>query len=953
MARSRFRNLVPSLLFAVALLGCGTSNRTGTGIDPGGNSRVAGSVHGGQQPVSGASIQIYTVGATGDGSAATPLLTAPVTTDSSGSFTIDSISCTNATDIYIVATGGNPGTSAVNPNIAMMAALGPCSSLTPGSFLNINELTTVAAVSALAPYMSSPSAVGSSPSDVASLSAAFTLAAELVNVSTGTSPGTGVPSGYTVPTTQLNTLADILAACVNSTGGTAGDGSSCGTLFTLTTVSPNPAPTNTISALVNLAGNPTQNTVSLYGLVSADAPFQPTVTTTPPDFDIRLTPSSPTSYILQISPSTLTFPSTAVNFSSPPQTVTIQNTGSSSVTFSSITTTGVNASDFAVNSACTVSLDPGSSCTVQVTATPSANGARSAYLAINSSSPDSPQYVALSVTGAAPSAGPVALSVPGLSYTLAGVLQDVTLSNLGSTTLTISSITETDISGEGHPHNFVISNSTCGTSLPAQSVCTISIASTFASGDQLGTPLTASGTVTITDDASTGPQTISLSSMNVGSIAITAPGYSFSGVGSFPAQQLGTPQTIPAVYGGYNAYGEYPWPPISPALSGLDPGDFTETMTQNGSVVNNCTPAHQGQANCDITFTFTPSAVGARTAKVSFPSGYVLLTGTGVGPGPSFRVDQSSLSLSSALPSSPDPNSIGSSTLTLTNNGTTTINVGASFTGANPSYMSANTSGCASVAPQASCTVTVNFSAPAVGSYSANLVLKDNNSSFTYTPIPIAASTSYWSPGVFPRTLTFSNQAVNTTSASQTFVIGDENQYPIGHPLSVALQPSSNYVLTQGSTCPASSTQTCTLAVAFAPQTVGSNVETVTITDQTTGLQAALYLSGTGTGTPSYTLSTDSITFPLRNINTTSVPMTVTLTSNGTQALTVSGISISGVVNNNFTQTNNCSSVPINGTCSINITFAPTATGLQSATVQITSNAANSESTISLSGSAQ
>lgn len=81
--------------------------------------------------------------------------------------------------------------------------------------------------------------------------------------------------------------------------------------------------------------------------------------------------------------------------------------------------------------------------------------------------------------------------------------------------------------------------------------------------------------------------------------------------------------------------------------------------------------------------------------------------------------------------------------------------------------------------------------------------------------------------------------------------------------------------------------------------------------------------------------------------------MTVTLTSNGTQTVNVSNISISGAVNGNFTQTNDCSSVPADTSCSINITFAPTATGTQSATLQIMSNATGSQTAISISGSAQ
>ena len=66
--------------------------------------------------------------------------------------------------VYIVATGGNPGNGngAVNPNLAMMATLGQCGNLTPSSFVNISELTTVAAVYALQPFMTTYTSVGTS-----------------------------------------------------------------------------------------------------------------------------------------------------------------------------------------------------------------------------------------------------------------------------------------------------------------------------------------------------------------------------------------------------------------------------------------------------------------------------------------------------------------------------------------------------------------------------------------------------------------------------------------------------------------------------------------------------------------------------------------------------------------------------------------------------------------------
>jgi hypothetical protein len=272
-----------------ALAGCASQS----GVEPAAGAPIAalkggGRVMGGQQPVAGATIQLYAVGTAGDGSGATPLLpvTNPVTSDANGNFAFGGdYSCANATEVYLVATGGNPGLqpttqvpSPTNPNLVLMAALGPCTSLGAQTFIQINELTTVAAVVALQPYMTGFAAVGSGTSDAAALAQAFTLANELVGYSTGSSPGVGVPAGMAAPTPLLNTLADMLAACVNSGGGIANDGSSCGTLFQLTTLA-NPAatptvpaapavPTDTVGAMLNLAIDPSVSTAPLLKTVT-------------------------------------------------------------------------------------------------------------------------------------------------------------------------------------------------------------------------------------------------------------------------------------------------------------------------------------------------------------------------------------------------------------------------------------------------------------------------------------------------------------------------------------------------------------------------------------------------------------------------------------------------------------------------------------------------------------
>ena len=103
---------VIAAIICALLAGCGYSGPTSA------NTAVAltGNVHGGQQPVSGATIQLYAAGTDGDGSVALPLLSSAVKTDSNGNFTIpDAYGCPSASSpVYVVASGGSPGPEANN-----------------------------------------------------------------------------------------------------------------------------------------------------------------------------------------------------------------------------------------------------------------------------------------------------------------------------------------------------------------------------------------------------------------------------------------------------------------------------------------------------------------------------------------------------------------------------------------------------------------------------------------------------------------------------------------------------------------------------------------------------------------------------------------------------------------------------------------------------------------------
>jgi hypothetical protein len=288
--------LVLALIGAISVLGC-------QGIKPAGsfsgiqNAAISGSVHGGQQPISGASIQLYAASDAGDGSAATALLTSQMTTDSSGRFNLTALpQCpTASSEVYLVSIGGNPGllSGQTNAQIALLAVLGPCGNLTAATSVEINEVTTVAAAYALAPYMQSYGSIGSNPSDAQMMVDAFTMTTELANSGSGSSPGLGVPIGQVVPSQKLNTLANVLSHCINSSGGKAGDSSPCGLLFSLVSAAISNAPTDTVGALLDIAQNPTNNVVPIFDLNPPRAPFQPSLSAAPADWTLGITSPTP------------------------------------------------------------------------------------------------------------------------------------------------------------------------------------------------------------------------------------------------------------------------------------------------------------------------------------------------------------------------------------------------------------------------------------------------------------------------------------------------------------------------------------------------------------------------------------------------------------------------------------------------------------------------------------
>jgi sugar lactone lactonase YvrE len=240
---------------------------------------------------------------------------------------------------------------------------------------------------------------------------------------------------------------------------------------------------------------------------------------------IRVVTPSPTT---SLSGNNLVFGNQAVNTSSSEQVVTLTNSGTASLNITSISITGANSVDFAQINTCGTTVAAGASCTISVTFTPSALGARSASVTITDNATGSPHGVALSGTGTGPSIGlsPTPLTFGRQLVGTASGIQTVTLSNSGTAALTITGIA---VAG-ANVGDFSQTN-TCGTSVAVGANCTMSVTfKPMAAG-------TSNASVTIIDNASGSPQAVPLTGTATDFSIGPAPGGSTST--SFPAGQGG------------------------------------------------------------------------------------------------------------------------------------------------------------------------------------------------------------------------------------------------------------------------------------------------------------------------------------------------------------------------------------------------------------------------------
>ena len=560
-------------------------------------------------------------------------------------------------------------------------------------------------------------------------------------------------------------------------------------------------------------------------------------------------------------------------------------------------------------------LDPSDSCTVWVAGE---------YLAANRTSEPYWYTEMASLPPASNCAGSVVLSNPSLNFgnQQVGVKSTAlveTLTNDQSVPLNITSITT---SGDFSETN------TCGSQVAAEGTCTIDVYFTPS------TTGTRTGTLTITDDAKSSPQTASLSGTGVSS-AISASPTTLA----FGNEVLNVPssgQTVTVTNTGF----------VNATVNSVAAsGSFAETDNCSGVTL---TP----NQTCTITVTFSPAVTGNITGAITINDTaqgaphIVTLSGTG----------QLAVSLSANLtfPATNVGSSSASQSMTVTNNQTQTL----TFTWATSGDFSAVGNGSTpcngTLAAKAKCTFGVTFSPTTNGTVKGAL---------TITPTPSGSAMAGGLTGTgqnggsapltfTPSSLGFGNVALNTTS-SKTLTIKNVSTSS----LSISsVKGSGYYVATPSGATPCGGTlnagKSCTETVTFTPLVTGSSIGGITVVD--TASVSTQVDNATGTGVLPVTMSPATLNFGTVSVGSTSAVQVITVTNNLLTATPINSVVASG----DFIYTTGggipCgTSIPANSICTLGVEFSPSVTGSISGDLTLSFAAGSSPEVVGLSGTGQ
>ena len=456
----------------------------------------------------------------------------------------------------------------------------------------------------------------------------------------------------------------------------------------------------------------------------------------------------------------------------------------------------------------------------------------------------------------------------------------ITLKNIGNAALSITGVAITGANAS----NFA-QTSNCGSPVAARATCAINVVFTPSAAG------ISSASLTISDNASSGSQTVSLTGVGlVPAIYLSSTSLSFGN------QSVGTTSAAQTLSVRNTGSGVLEIESL--AFTGTNSGDFAQT--------NNCGSSVGSGGRCTISVTFKPTASGSSEASLKITDNgsgspqAISLSGTGTDPRPAATP---TFSIPSGTYSSPQTVTISDATtgatIYYTTNGTTPTTTSTKYTG----------------------TITVisteTIEAIAIASgYSTSPV-----ATATYTFSPPAATPSF-------------SVAAGTYTSTQRVTISD------------ATTGATIYYTTNGTTPTTSSTP-------YSGALTVSSTETIEAIATASGYSTSPVATATYTiSMPIASLSSTSLAFGNEPLDMTSAAQTVTLSNTGSAALNITNVAITGANSGDFAEVAaTCgTSLARGANCTIGVTFTPSLASGETASVTITDNASGSPQTVSLSG---
>jgi hypothetical protein len=205
-----------------------------------------------------------------------------------------------------------------------------------------------------------------------------------------------------------------------------------------------------------------------------------------------------------------------------------------------------------------------------------------------------------------------------------------------------------------------------------------------------------------------------------------------------------------------------------------------------------------------------------------------------------------------------------------------------------------------------------------------------------------------------PRPLLFPVQDLNQTSGASGITLDNPGTAPLTiSTISIGGAQALDFAQQNTCTSPIVPGGSCSINVTFTPSGQDKRDAQLIVTDNARRSPHSMDLQGVGaiSTAPQVLLTPVSVDFKNQTVGTLSAVTDVVLKNVGGSGLAIASITLTGSNQSDYAQSNNCgTSLPSQASCTIALTFAPSAHNTESASVVITDNAVGSPHSISLSG---